>query len=595
MPRNGSGVYSHPFPDVVEGTTIESAVFNGNTSDVEQDLNTPRPIVAGGTGANNAHDAMVALSGEIAQQGPITNYDSFPFVNGSFYSETGATAAPPSGGTATSYFDGICYVHASNPGFMTLEARDIANGVLYVRQKRAGVWTAWMQQAGSTADLDAAYVNVTGDTMSGPLIVPVKGNQIGIHGGTGNATSAVTPADANFLLYGSGVNWAGMGADAGGNVWLRTGLSGTPVPALAIFNSGQVNVQSSLPSTTPNTGSLVVAGGAGFGGDIHCPDIYATRPGAPTTGYIFYGNATKYMGYDGTKFVFNDATTVVSGAASTSPTTGALTVAGGVGVGGALYAQGACSFQTTLNVAGATNLSSLTTSGDITSNGGNGVIAPNGLWINPPGTYFGLNKDATPNNYLRWDSSTYFVYGASNGQLAYVRAGSTLTTWRNSDLVLVHAAGAQKPGGGAWGDSSDSRIKNELGEYPRGLAEITQLRPIYYTFKGNDTDTAPEHVKSGISEEDAKIADEPVTVPYPNSNHSAVAKAETKYTGLIAQEVEAIFPEMVTKRSAYIDGQPVDDLRDLDTTPMIFALINAVKELTARLEALEGGGATRRR
>jgi len=31
MPRNGSGVYSHPFPDVVEGTTIESAVFNGNT------------------------------------------------------------------------------------------------------------------------------------------------------------------------------------------------------------------------------------------------------------------------------------------------------------------------------------------------------------------------------------------------------------------------------------------------------------------------------------------------------------------------------------------------------------------------------------
>src|SRR4249919_3274082 len=105
MPRNGSGVYSHPFPDVVEGTTIESAVFNGNTSDVEQDLNTPRPIVAGGTGANNAHDAMIALSGEIALQ-VVTNYDSFPWVNGSFYSAPGATAAP----NPSNYFSGICYI-----------------------------------------------------------------------------------------------------------------------------------------------------------------------------------------------------------------------------------------------------------------------------------------------------------------------------------------------------------------------------------------------------------------------------------------------------------------------------------------------------
>ena len=54
MPRDGSGVYSQPYPDVVSGTTIESAKYNGNVNDVEQDLNTPRPIVAGGTGATNA-------------------------------------------------------------------------------------------------------------------------------------------------------------------------------------------------------------------------------------------------------------------------------------------------------------------------------------------------------------------------------------------------------------------------------------------------------------------------------------------------------------------------------------------------------------
>ena len=52
MPRDGSRHFSQPFPDVVEGTTIESAVYNGFTNDVEIDLNTPRPISSGGTGAD---------------------------------------------------------------------------------------------------------------------------------------------------------------------------------------------------------------------------------------------------------------------------------------------------------------------------------------------------------------------------------------------------------------------------------------------------------------------------------------------------------------------------------------------------------------
>jgi hypothetical protein len=44
---------------------------------------------------------------------------------------------------------------------------------------------------------------------------------------------------------------------------------------------------------------------------------------------------------------------------------------------------------------------------------------------------------------------------------------------------------------------------------------------------------------------------------------------------------------MVTKRAAFIDGVAVNDLRDLDTSSLIFALVNAVKTLAARLAALE--------
>ena len=61
MPRDGSGVYTKPYPSVVSGTTIESLVYNGQVDDVAQDLNTPRPISAGGTGASNAAGAAANL------------------------------------------------------------------------------------------------------------------------------------------------------------------------------------------------------------------------------------------------------------------------------------------------------------------------------------------------------------------------------------------------------------------------------------------------------------------------------------------------------------------------------------------------------
>ena len=62
MPRSGSGIYTQPFPNVIEDTTIESAVYNGFTRDVEADLNLPRPIVAGGTGGSSAAEAADNLN-----------------------------------------------------------------------------------------------------------------------------------------------------------------------------------------------------------------------------------------------------------------------------------------------------------------------------------------------------------------------------------------------------------------------------------------------------------------------------------------------------------------------------------------------------
>jgi hypothetical protein len=151
--------------------------------------------------------------------------------------------------------------------------------------------------------------------------------------------------------------------------------------------------------------------------------------------------------------------------------------------------------------------------------------------------------------------------------------------------LLVVGGNGYKPGGGVWVDSSDIRIKTVEGEYKTGLDAVAKLRPVSFTFKGNDTPEPPAYIRA-IEPED-KSGDPPLTVPYPNSPHYGAATSGKRFHGLIAQEVETVFPEMVTQREGYIDGQAVTDLRDIDTTPLLYALINAVKELKARIEVLE--------
>ena len=61
---------------------------------------------------------------------------------------------------------------------------------------------------------------------SGNFISTVKGHQFGTASGL---TTALATTDANILLYSFGAgNWAGIGTDGSGNMWLRTGLSGAP-------------------------------------------------------------------------------------------------------------------------------------------------------------------------------------------------------------------------------------------------------------------------------------------------------------------------------------------------------------------------------
>jgi hypothetical protein len=99
--------------------------------------------------------------------------------------------------------------------------------------------------------------------------------------------------------------------------------------------------------------------------------------------------------------------------------------------------------------------------------------------------------------------------------------------------------------------SSDARMKRQVEDYSTGLDAVRRLRPVSFQYNGElgSTDDGTTH------------------------------------TGFIAQEVEPVIPECVGERDH--DGTAV---KTLDQSRMVPVLVNAVKELAARVEALEGKG-----
>jgi hypothetical protein len=145
-----------------------------------------------------------------------------------------------------------------------------------------------------------------------------------------------------------------------------------------------------------------------------------------------------------------------------------------------------------------------------------------------------------------------------------VYVGPWYAFFDTSGNMQISGGTAYKTGGGSWAASSDARVKTVIGEYSKGLAAIQKLKPIICKYKGNDTFDEPE---AGS------------TAPYSDSPHYNAATAGTEFVSLVAQDCEDIMPEMVDSRTGYIDGEPASDIRTLDTTPLTFAMVNALKEL----------------
>ena len=258
----------------------------------------------------------------------------------------------------------------------------------------------------STNTTTGALVVAGGAGISGAVNI---GSALGITGtstftgvGTFNANlvaasgtaSTNTTTGALVVAGGAGISGATY---IGGliNVTGAATLSSTvAVSGVATLN-GNVVAASGTASTTTTTGALVVAGGAGIsgavniGGALGVSGNLSTAAGGLTTSatiaYVFNETATTLnVGAAATTINVGNASgttnasgvvkvagnlVAASGTASTNTTTGALVVAGGAGISGAIYAGSVQNTPIGSSTASTGAFTTVTTSSTITSSG----------------------------------------------------------------------------------------------------------------------------------------------------------------------------------------------------------------------------------
>jgi hypothetical protein len=520
MPRDGSNVYHRPpGTDGVPNTTISSAAYNVNVADVEQDLNLPRPIVAGGTGATNADAALSNLSGEKASQ-IVTNYGSQVWMAGSFSSAATATGSPVAGHG----FAGVAYKDSG--GNWILEARDLAAPYQkYLRIQSGGTWGSW------TGNESPQYVLKAGDTMTGPLLI--SNSTLSIGGAT--PAGMMSPSTIGGQIV-SAFTWFAF------NSYYTTTWK-------AIFTG-----YSAQTSCDPSTGTLTVYSGSNVAADAATTQtaIMTLDKGGSA---LLTGNLTARGNGVFRNLVAIDKTAAAETAELWGRLNGVvrwrLVLGDGTAEGGTAdgsnFAIDRCDNSGTFID---TPFYIARNTGQVSFNKGILSTAATGPAVQFGGqASYGFFADGGNIALRTYDNTggVYFQRNAGAFLLAQMAA--------NGDFTIGGAV-ATKTTGTTWANPSDARIKRDVRDYPVGLESLSKLRPVMYKFK-------------------------------PETRYNDDILAGT-HVGLVAQEAELVMPDIVTTKPLTIGDITLEDFKIVDPSNVIFALINAVKELKTRVEALEG-------
>lgn len=117
----------------------------------------------------------------------------------------------------------------------------------------------------------------------------------------------------------------------------------------------------------------------------------------------------------------------------------------------------------------------------------------------------------------------------------------------------VNGKAFKNDGSPNWTVPSDERVKKDIRPFRDGLSKLLQINPVKFKYNG--------------------LAQTP-------DNHEQV--------GILGQEMAQVLPYTVSTASAQLqpDDQPID-LLTFDPNALVYVLINAVKELAGKVQALE--------
>ena len=159
--------------------------------------------------------------------------------------------------------------------------------------------------------------------------------------------------------------------------------------------------------------------------------------------------------------------------------------------------------------------------------------------------YIGREAGNTPNNSKIQTGDGNVIIGMKSpgegDRQLQIASGDGLVLWITGGSMGVCYQGNNSS---SWSTTSDIRLKREIGDYHKGLRQIKKLKVRTFRYT-EDSDFNPEPMRQGF----------------------------------IAQEVEDIFPEMVS-----VDKK---GFKAINTDTVLLALVNAVKELSDEVDKLK--------
>ena len=303
---------------------------------------------------------------------------------------------------------------------------------------------------------------------------------------------------------------------------------------LNIGNTATKTINISVPIDNGNAGNFVSVNGNGIYGSTASgtAGVYGEHTGNGYAGYFYTDNGTGVIGISDTGNAIIGNTNEGTGVAGLSIN----------GNGGNFTSEEAFGlYASSITDIGIRGTSDDNYGGYFTSNNGGALYAScdynvsiQGISNEGGGGYFSSNLDTGVTGYSTYGWGGYFS-SAEN-------------------YSLIANGSAAKPGGGSWSVYSDSRLKENIEPYTKGLYDILLVNPVTYEYNGLANTTKGK-----------------------------------KYTGIIAQEIKEVFPDTVNTYKAKLneDDEEKTELYDFNSSDLTFALINAVKELSERIKILE--------